>query len=176
MSPELEQIRREVERVTRDWSDDDWHTAPPNKWTSGHLLEHLRLAFTSTTTGLRNVMDAGRPLGSRANFTQRCKVFVVTKLGFMPARATASASTTPRDGLDTTSMRRFFDALVAMDATLTDVERRFGSRVKLLDHPILGPLTAMQWRRFHRTHALHHLKQLEQRHPAAGTRGGNPSA
>jgi hypothetical protein len=34
---------------------------------------------------------------------------------------------------------------------------------KILDHPILGPLNATDWRRVHRTHARHHLKQIQQR-------------
>jgi hypothetical protein len=60
-------------------------------------------------------------------------------------------------------MRRFYDALVAMDATLTDAERRFGTQVKLLDHPFIGPLNAREWRQFHRTHSRHHLKQVADR-------------
>jgi hypothetical protein len=30
----------------------------------------------------------------------------------------------------------------------------------LLDHPILGPLNATQWRKLHLVHGRHHLKQL----------------
>jgi hypothetical protein len=29
-----------------------------------------------------------------------------------------------------------------------------------LDHPILGPLTGGQWRKFHLVHGLHHVKQI----------------
>jgi hypothetical protein len=41
-----------------------------------------------------------------------------------------------------------------------DAEARFGIGVDLLDHPILGPLTAAQWRKFHLVHGLHHTKQV----------------
>ena len=47
-----------------------------------------------------------------------------------------------------------------MDATITDAERRFGRNVKLLDHPILGPLTAKEWRQFHQVHSKLHLRQM----------------
>jgi len=48
----------------------------------------------------------------------------------------------------------------AMDGIIAECEARFGRHVKLLDHPILGPLTATQWRTLHLVHGRHHLKQL----------------
>jgi len=50
--------------------------------------------------------------------------------------------------------------IAEMDAVIASCERKFGSRRKLLDHPVLGPLTAAQWRKFHLVHGLHHVKQL----------------
>jgi hypothetical protein len=47
-----------------------------------------------------------------------------------------------------------------MDSIIARCEEQLGSRCKLLDHPILGPLTASQWRKFHLVHGLHHVKQL----------------
>jgi hypothetical protein len=52
------------------------------------------------------------------------------------------------------------EKLVAMDAIIAECETRFGRSVRLLDHPILGPLTATQWRKFHLVHGMHHQKQL----------------
>ncbi|HEY3972851.1 MAG TPA: DUF1569 domain-containing protein [Candidatus Sulfotelmatobacter sp.] len=39
-------------------------------------------------------------------------------------------------------------------------EKQQGRSRKLLDHPILGPLTGNQWRKFHLVHGLHHVKQI----------------
>ena len=50
--------------------------------------------------------------------------------------------------------------LATMDAVIAQCEARFGRHVKLLDHPILGPLSATQWRTLHLVHGRHHLKQL----------------
>jgi len=50
--------------------------------------------------------------------------------------------------------------IVEMDAVIAQCEARFGHRVALLDHPILGPLTARQWKKFHLVHGMHHRKQL----------------
>jgi hypothetical protein len=50
--------------------------------------------------------------------------------------------------------------IVAMDAIIAQCEARFGRRVQVLDHPILGPLTAPQWRKLHLVHGRHHQKQV----------------
>jgi hypothetical protein len=50
--------------------------------------------------------------------------------------------------------------ITAMDAIIAQCEVCFGRRVRLLDHPILGPLNARQWRKLHLVHGEHHLKQL----------------
>lgn len=163
MYPELEQIRREAERLTSELSQEEWYHAPPGKWNCAQILEHLLLSYTATTKGALQAMQAGKPLGGKPTLRDRVSTFYVAGLGFLPSGRMAPKHTTPNNGTGLDSLRNFNDALVAMDATLADAEKRFGSRVKLLDHPVLGPLTAREWRRFHRTHARHHLKQVAQR-------------
>ncbi len=160
MSPELEYVRNAVERTTRDWQENTWRQAPPGKWCCAEILEHLMLSYSGTTKGLTNAMRSGRPLGSKTMLPDRIKAFVVTKLGILPAGGKSPRTAMPNGGLDMRAMRRFYDALVAMDATLTDAERRFGRNVKLLDHPVLGPLTAKEWRQFHQVHSKLHLRQM----------------
>jgi hypothetical protein len=48
-----------------------------------------------------------------------------------------------------------------MDKAIAECESRYGKATRLLDHPVLGPLTAHQWRRFHVVHGKHHVKQIE---------------
>jgi len=50
--------------------------------------------------------------------------------------------------------------ILAMDEVIAQCEARFGKRTRVLDHPVLGPLTARQWRKFHWIHGRHHLKQI----------------
>jgi hypothetical protein len=163
VTPELEQIRREVEQVTSGCSESQWRQAPAGKWSSAQIFEHLLLTYTGTTKGLRRSLEGGKPLGGVPTWPQRVRKLVVTKFGWMPTGRSAFKQILPEDGLDLASMRRFYDALVAMDATLQDAERRFGRNTFLLDHPFLGPLNAQEWRLFHRTHTRHHLKQATQR-------------
>ena len=81
-------------------------------------------------------------------------------MGYEPDGVQAPSMVQPR-GLPAEQVRNEIGAkLVAMDAIIAQCEAQFGRRVKLLDHPILGPLTATQWRQLHLVHGRHHLKQL----------------
>jgi hypothetical protein len=85
---------------------------------------------------------------------------VVVGLGHIPAGLKAPAIAQPK-GLPPEKVHNEIGAkIAAMDAIIAQCETRFGRRVPLLDHPILGPLTAPQWRRLHLVHGQHHLKQL----------------
>ena len=160
MAPELEHIRRAVEAMTRCWSDAHWSHGLPGKWTNAQIFEHLLLTYTGTTKGLRRAFDSGNVTQSKPTLPHSVRKFVVTKLGYMPSGRTAFRQILPNDGINAESMRHFYDALVAMNSTLNDAERRFGKTALLLDHPFLGPLNAQEWRQFHRTHTRHHLKQI----------------
>src|SRR5215471_19769598 len=146
--------------MTHDWSDVQWHRALPGKWTNAQIFEHLLLTYTGTTKGLHRAMESGRVTEAKSTLAHRVRKYIVTRLGQMPGRRTAFKQILPQDGIGPESMRRFYDALVAMNSTLNDAERRFGNGTPLLDHPFLGPLNAKEWRRFHRTHTRHHLKQI----------------
>lgn len=161
MSPDLEQIRREAERVTRAFSQHHWHRAPQGKWSCAQILEHLRLSYAATTLGVQKVMFGGEPLPSKPTVQEKLRIFAVTGLGYLLPGRKSPKNLTPKAALD--SLPPFNDALVAMDATLADAEKRFGSKVQLLDHPFIGPLNVQQWRRFHRVHTRKHLKQMSRR-------------
>ena len=124
------------------------------------ILEHLRLSYTATTKGLLRAMEAGQPQHGTLSLAQHLKCFYILRLGRFPAGIEAPQHTVPGQGLGDDPLRRFNDALVAMDATLADTEKRFGTRTRVLNHPVLGPLTAQAWRRFHQVHGRHHLKQI----------------
>jgi hypothetical protein len=105
-------------------------------------------------------MAKGKPLASRASVAQRVLTFVVVGLGHLPAGRKAPAIVQPK-GLAVEQVRNEIgEKLAAMDAVIAQCEVRFGPWVHVLDHPILGPLTAMQFRKLHLVHGRHHLKQL----------------
>lgn len=163
MSPELETIRGKAEKLTQQFSDDDWQRAPAGKWCALQTFEHLLLTFSATTKGTLRAMEAGEPSCREVTLRDRVATLYVVGLGVFPKGRSAPKHTLPKGALQTEPLRRFNDALVAMDATLMDAERRFGKKTKLLEHPGLGPLTADQWRKFHRVHANHHFRQVAAR-------------
>ena len=173
MSPELEHIRRQVAKLTDGWAEPDWHYAPAGRWTCGQILEHLFLTFNGTTEGVLNMMKTGRPLARKPTLPDRLRTFCVAKLGFMPRERVSPPHTLPKSGWEQDALPRFYDALVALDATLDDAQRRFGGSAKVLQHPVLGPLSAQEWRRFHRTHARHHLRQIAQLAEEASARAAH---
>lgn len=160
MSPHLEPIRSKAEALAGDFSPDDWQRGRPGKWRASSIFEHLILAYSATTKGALKTLQAAEPFCREITWRDRVAQFYVLRLGIFPRGRKAPKSTEPSGELLEDPLRRFNDALVAMNATLNDAERRFGKDMKILEHPALGPLTAEQWRRFHHVHSMHHLAQI----------------
>jgi hypothetical protein len=160
MDSRLEKLQENLESAVEGMSSEQlsWHL--PGKWCAAEVLEHLYLAYAGTITGFERVMRKGRPLATRASMRQRVVTFVVVGLGHMSAGREAPAVARPK-GLPVEQVRNeMAEKIAAMDAIIAQCEARFGRGVKLLDHPILGPLNAAQWRKLHVVHGHHHLKQL----------------
>jgi hypothetical protein len=135
-----------------------WH--PAGKWCSAEILEHLYLSYTGTIKGFGKVAQAGRSLATTASIKQRYQTLFVLTFNYLPTGRTAPASTQPK-GLPLEEVRNMVSTRIEeMDAAIEQCAERFGRSNKLLDHPILGPFTASQWRKFHLIHGLHHQKQI----------------
>lgn len=160
MDSRLDKLRKSLESAVEGMSSEQlsWHH--PGKWCAAQLLEHLYLTYTGTIKGFERVMSSGKPLASRASINQRLRTFVVVGLGHMPGGVKAPSVVVPK-GLPIDAVRNEIGAqLEAMDAVIAQCEARFGRRVHVLDHPILGPLSAPQWRTLHVVHGRHHHRQL----------------
>lgn len=156
----LEKLKENLESAVEGMSSEQlsWHL--PGKWRAAEVLEHLYLTYIGTTRGFERVMSKGRPLASRASMAHRVLTLVIVGLGYVPARLKAPTVAQPR-GLPSEKVRNEIgEKIAAMNAIIAQCEARFGRRVQLLDHPILGPLTAPQWRKLHLVHGRHHRKQL----------------
>jgi len=162
MDPRLDKLKQSLESAVEGMSSEQWSWHPPGKWCAAEVLEHLYLTYTGTIRGFERVMTSGKPLGSRPSVRDRVKTLVVVGLGHMPGGVKAPAVAVPK-GLPAETVLNEFGAKIAeMDAIIAQCEACFGGRVHVLDHPILGPLTAPQWRKLHVVHGWHHHKQLLQ--------------
>ncbi len=161
MNLHLEKLQQVLAASLADTSEEELRWHPPEKWCAGEVLEHLYLTYTGTLKGFERVIQAGKPLATLPTMRQRCRVLVAVDFGYLPEGRKAPANMEPR-GLPAETVRTgIIPKIAEMDEIITHCEQQWGSRRKLLDHPILGPLTAAQWRKFHLVHGLHHVRQIE---------------
>jgi len=161
MDSHLKCLQEEIAAVTRGITTEELTRRQPGKWSVCELLEHLYLSYTGTVKGFTRCLEARKPLGTRPTRGQSFRTFVVTGLGYFPTGREAPKVARPK-GMAAEKILGDMDAQIAlMGELISQCEAEYGRRVKLLDHPILGPLTARQWRKLHLLHGRHHLKQIQ---------------
>ena len=163
MNSYLERLRQELEDATGGASPSALAQAPAAKWSAAQILEHLFLTYKNTSRGLAKCLEQGAPLATRATLKDRLATLLVVRLGHFPEGRQAPERTIPRGMPPEEVQQAIVPELQKMGSSLDDCERRFGERTKILDHPILGPLTANQWRKFHWVHGRHHARQIRTR-------------
>jgi hypothetical protein len=163
MDSHLERLRSELEDATQGLTETAMAQAPAGKWTSAQILEHLYLTYKNTNKGIAKCLEKGAPLATQSTMKHRLKTFVVVGIGYFPVGAKAPERVLPRGMGSEEVHAAIFAELRSMDSSLNDCERRFGARTRIMDHPILGPLTTDQWRKFHWIHGRHHARQIRER-------------
>lgn len=161
MNKWLSQIQGMVSLATQDMSDEQlaWHVE--GKWSSAQILDHLRKTYHGTNRGYEKALAAGKPLATHATTPQQLTQFTVLNIGFFPSGRKSPKLVEPEprcNGLETLAAIR--TELARLIDLQDKAEQAFGT-IKIMDHPVLGPLTAAQWPRFHYVHARHHMKQIE---------------
>jgi Protein of unknown function (DUF1569) len=156
----LQELRREIASSTAGMSTEQmrWHL--PGKWCAAEILEHLYLTYTGTIKGFQRIIAAGKPLVTPPTWAQRRERMVVLGLGYLPSGREAPPSTRPRGIEFEQVLAQIVPKVIEMEAILAQSKEKFGNG-DLLDHPILGPLTAAGWSRFHFVHGRHHLAQIQ---------------
>jgi hypothetical protein len=156
--PYLERVRRAIDAAVSGMSEEELMRHPPGKWSTAEILEHLCLTFSSTAPHLQKCLDRGAPTATRMSVYQWLASNLVVNVGYLPSGRSAPEYARPK-GM-TATLPRIRENLAAMDKVMNACEERFGTRVRLANHPILGPLTVGQWRKFHWVHTRHHMKQI----------------
>ncbi|MFZ1919435.1 MAG: DUF1569 domain-containing protein [Terriglobales bacterium] len=163
MKSYLERLPEELEAAIEGATREAMQKAPAGKWNSAQIVEHLYLTYTNTNKGIAKCLDGGIPLATRATFKHRVKSFVVTRLGYLPEGAKAPERALPRGMVLEEVREKLSGEIRRMVLGLDDCERRFGASTRIMDHPVLGPLTASEWRKFHWLHGRLHARQIRQR-------------
>jgi len=175
MDSHLKKLQQALGEATEGMSAEErsWH--PPGKWCVDQVLEHLYLTYTGTIRGFTRALEAGTPPAGRATFGQRARIFLVVGLGYMPEGRKAPAGVVPQGRAGVGAEIR--ERIAEMEEIIGRCERELGGGKlrgrAILEHPILGPLTAGQWRKFHLVHGMHHVKQIRRLRKDQGSGGGD---
>jgi hypothetical protein len=159
MGPGLKTLQQEIAAAMKGMSPEQMSWHPAGKWSAVEVFEHLYLTYTGTIKGFERVMAAGKVNVSSPSLKQRAGRIIVLNFSHLPAGREAPAMARPK-GLPPEKVLAEIVAKVGeMDAMIARCEESLGPGL-LLDHVILGPLTGVEWRKFHVVHGRHHLKQI----------------
>jgi hypothetical protein len=170
MNQILERLQNEIARSLEGMtaSQTQLRTVKPGeKWTIQQIIQHLCLTYSSTEAGIRNRLDKGRPTKAVPTLQQRCVQLLITKFGYFPSGREAPSMVIPPKAPVSAADQMAGETLAGetarrlahMDKILDEAESVFGTG-RAVTHPILGPFSIAQWRRFHLAHGLHHVKQI----------------
>ena len=163
MDSYLRHLQEEIAAATIGLSNVELTRRTDGKWSVAEVLEHLYLTYTGTQKGFERCLKAGKPLTTASTVKQRVSVVLITRLGYFPKGRKSPDRVLPQGMPAEKVVADVGPQIAAMDKLIAQCEERYGPRTKILDHPVLGPLTARQWRKFHLLHGRHHLKQIWQR-------------
>ena len=163
MDSYLERLQQAIASATGDLSREELTRPLEGKWSAAEVLEHLYLTYTGTQKAFERCLKAGKPLAGVPTFKQRVSATAVTEFGYFPKGRKSPDQVLPRGMSVEKVVADIGPQIAAMDKVIAQCEERYGSRTRVLDHPVLGPLTARQWRKFHLAHGRHHVKQIRER-------------
>jgi hypothetical protein len=163
----LQKAARQFLARFKDLSREDLQARPPaGGWNRQQVVQHMLLAYAATVAELERRLDKGAPTKRMRTPREKLAQFVVVRCGFFPPGRKAPdmvnpqlSSLPPLDGPELAAEYR--RQVGELSAAIAKAEAVWGSSVAIATHPILGPFSAKQWRKFHAVHTLHHVKQLE---------------
>jgi hypothetical protein len=161
MDAYLKRLQDAIQSATDGMTAEELRRHPEGKWCTAEILEHLYLTYTGTTKAFERCLQAGQPQVRARGFKDRLRTTVVIGLGHMPEGRKSPKHALPRGMAPEEVAGGIGLRIFAMDAAIAQCETRYGKRTLVLDHPVLGPLTARQWRKFHWVHGRHHVKQIQ---------------
>lgn len=130
-------------------------------WSVAQILDHLNLTYVRTIGNLEHSLQSGNPSSGQDRGRTRWQRLLITRLGWFPSGRRAPERVLPREAPPEQIASEVIKNLTRMDGLIGQCELRFGPK-PIADHPLLGPLTAREWRAFHYSHGKHHEKQIRQ--------------
>jgi hypothetical protein len=162
MDSRLQELHHAIASAIRGMSSEQltYHPNENGQWSAAEVLEHLNLTYTGTIKNLERCLAAGKSGASPDRRSKRWRRIIITGLGYFPKGRKSPERVRPRGAPAEQVVREILENIAKMDRVISDCENRFGGHNAIADHPVLGPLTAKEWRGFHLVHGKHHAKQI----------------
>jgi hypothetical protein len=158
----FERLKSEMDDAVSGMNYQQLEFAPAGKWNSANIIEHLALTFGNTAKAFdKQLALEAKPSPRSPTLYERVGTIVVTRLSYFPGGRKAPSGVVPEGTDAETALRCFYENLERMDRSLSAAEGRWGNVGKIAVHPVLGPLTLTEWRKFHYMHTHHHAKQVK---------------
>lgn len=161
MDSHLTRLREAIASATQGMRIEELTRHPEGKWSAAEVLEHLYLTYTGTAKSFSRCLEAGKPMAAKPTPRQRLQAWVVLRMGYFPVGREAPERTRPRGMTAEKVVAEVGPQIESMGELIGKCEAQYGRWAKLVDHPVLGPLTASEWRKFHWVHGRHHMKQIQ---------------
>lgn len=160
MHPHLQKCRDELLRALEGLSPADADAARPGTWSIANIVEHLDLTFTRNAAGIeRRLAKPDAPARVRT-FRQAAIRHLILKVGYFPTGRKSPDMVVPQGRLFADVAGGLDGHFRELDRIMQEGERVLGAGRAVLDHPVIGPFSIDDWRKFHLVHTRHHLKQI----------------
>lgn len=160
MCPDVQRTLDDIATAVAGMTAEQLDWRPEGKWSTSLILEHLLLSYRASGARLARAADEGTTKVRPDTWAQRFSTFVVVGLGYFPTGRAAPEYVQPKGMPAADIVGATTSSLVEFDAAATRCADLFGVETKVSNHPILGAFSIRQWRRFHRIHTRHHMKQV----------------
>ncbi|MBS1849559.1 MAG: DinB family protein [Acidobacteria bacterium] len=163
MKNHLQQLQIVLHETMEGMTEEQFRRHPDGKWCAAEILEHLLRTYRGTVKGLEKSLSEGMPAIASVPWKAQLARAVVIYGGVMPGRRKSPERVLPQGMAPERLRAELGPTLQRMEALLLEAEAKFGRKAKFLVHPVLGPLSGPQWRKFHWVHGRHHIRQIGER-------------
>lgn len=156
----LAELQSVLASAIQGMSIEDLGRHPVGKWSSAEILDHLNLTYLGTIKNFERCLASGRSQPSPDRSSHRWRRIAILNLGFFPSGRTTPQWVRPRGTPAAQLTKEIFENIRRMDHLIHESGVRWGHGEPVASHPILGALTAQEWRKFHLVHGKHHVRQI----------------
>jgi len=156
----LSDLRNQLAKAIDGMTAEDLARHPEGKWSSAEILDHLNQTYRGTVKNCERCLAAGKSGASVDRNGKRWQRRMVIWLGYVPSGRKSPVSALARGTPIPQLTSEIFENISRMERVIAECDSQFGRGKSIAEHPILGPLTAREWRKFHWVHGRHHARQI----------------